>query len=116
MRLLLVLTTDPACGTFPLLSSLIKEALSRGHKIDAVYLTKDAVAIASPHFALGSEEMQLQDKLYRLSIEGEFPILVCGKAYRSAGLPHSHLGKGMMLSGYAELSRCLLDADKVIEL
>ena len=116
MHLLFVLTLEPNVEYCNFLQSLVKEALSRGHKIDALYLTKSAVALASPHFALGSEQKQLQDKLYRLSIEGEFPILVCGKAYRACGLPPSNLGKGMMLSVYTELAKCIVEADKVVEL
>ncbi len=116
MRLLFILTLEPSFEYCSVLESLIKKALERGHKINALYLTKEAVSLASPHFALGSMEMQLQEKIYKVSVQGEIPVLVCGRAYRLKGLPHSSLSKGMILSGYGELAKCLLEADKVIEL
>ena len=116
MRWLFILTQVPQSAHLKTALSLMRAALDAKERIDAVYLTGEAASLASGHYVLGSPEMQLEEKLYRLSVEGEFPILACGRAVRALGIPVDHLSKGMILSGYADLARALEECDEVVEL
>ena len=116
MRLFYIVSKSPACSAaHETALKKIKESLAAGHKVQGIFFINEGAQCASSLYEDGSVGGKTQSSYILLAKEHEFPLLVCGRAFKTCGFNVSVLKDGYLLSGNTELVMKLNDCDEVKE-
>ena len=94
--------------------ALYQELLAKGKKTAAIFMTSEAVSLASTK--LDPQFNTLQQQYLELASQYGFELLVCGRAFKDRGYDNSDLVAGFTLSGNMEMLALALRASHVLEL
>lgn len=116
MRLFYIVSKSPAC-TLVHEAALndIKQSLDAGHEIQGIFFINEGAQCASSLYEAGSSGGKTQNAYLALAQEYSFPLLVCGRAFKTCGFNASVLKDGYLLSGNTELVMKLSACDEVRE-
>lgn len=116
MRLFYIVSKSPACfAVHNLALKKIKERLAAGDKVQGIFFINEGAQCASSLYEEGSVGGKTQSAYIFLSKKHDFPLLVCGRAFKTCGFNASVLKDGYLLSGNTELVMKLNDCDEVEE-
>ncbi len=94
--------------------SLYEDILKQGKKVEAIFMTADAVRIASK-FVEG-EVLKIQNFYLSLKEKYAIELLICGRAFKDQGFDNSDLKEGFTLSGNMEMLSLAFKSQRIIEL
>ncbi len=94
--------------------TLYENILKQGIKVEAIFMTAEAVKIASR--LVDDEVLKIQDSYLSLKEKFTVDLLVCGRAFKEQGYDSTDLKEGFILSGNMEMLALAFKAQKIIEL
>ena len=111
MTFLLLVTQPPVCSAIHrYVLDLIDAIYMAEHQVRAVFFTSAAAVLAD-----SSHHHEFRVNYLEKSCNFNFPLLVCGRAFRDSGLRPELLENGFELSGNMELTVMLQECDKTVE-
>jgi tRNA 2-thiouridine synthesizing protein D len=90
-------------------------AISRGNKVEAIFLYQDGVLNGVNSLDIPSDELNGQSGLCKLNKQHGIPLLLCVTAAEKRGLNETQLDPHFTMSGLAEFAERSTLADKVIQ-
>ena len=94
--------------------TLYENILKQGIKVEAIFMTAEAVKIGSR--LVDDEVLKIQDSYLSLKEKFTVDLLVCGRAFKEQGYDSTDLKEGFILSGNMEMLALAFKAQKIIEL
>lgn len=91
------------------------EAACCNHKNITVFITLQAVMLASPFLSGSSDHHCFQQRLLNLQKNHGIKLLCCGRALREQGYDPQNLKEGFEAAGYMELIAGLMGDDEVVQ-